>query len=487
MGSGFGGAVVASRLASAGFRVKVIERGPWRDTLPVRSAAVARRSALPAQAGMRQVLRKLYPSLGPGRGLLVNKRGLLELHALGDFQALCSSSVGGGSHVWSALIEEPAPSFWEERAPGLSAAAMAPHYARVFAELEAVRPHDVQPVPNHPGHAWAGHDFFATVADADQPAMGFLFPDDPSRIRPALERRPLDYRQPEGLFGSESGAKSTVDALYLLPAMTGHAVEVLDLCAVEQIHRAERGYVVGARDLLSGELCRYGAPVVVLAAGALNTLRLLFHSREAGSIGALPALGHGIGTNGDVLASWAVRGEPSRDAAIGTPLHGRIRIRGHEDAGYFVIGGSEVPPLPAWLRRRVKAHLAGKYTVIGMGRDSAAGVASYAKGRMTVRYDREASPVYRGIYDALDALARNSGWPVKFSRGRLLTAHALGGCRIAGDEQAGVVDGRGQVHGHPGLFIADGSALPAAPGVPPSLSIAAWASRVAEAIAEGAL
>ena len=35
IGSGFGGSVAANRLALAGKRVLVLERGPWRDSLPV--------------------------------------------------------------------------------------------------------------------------------------------------------------------------------------------------------------------------------------------------------------------------------------------------------------------------------------------------------------------------------------------------------------------------------------------------------------------
>jgi cholesterol oxidase len=47
-----------------------------------------------------------------------------------------------------------------------------------------------------------------------------------------------------------------------------------------------------------------------------------------------------------------------------------------------------------------------------------------------------------------------------------------------------VVDHTGEVYGHPGLYVADGSALPAAVGAPPSLAIAAWAHHVADCVME---
>ncbi len=55
------------------------------------------------------------------------------------------------------------------------------------------------------------------------------------------------------------------------------------------------------------------------------------------------------------------------------------------------------------------------------------------------------------------------------------TAHILGGAVIAGDPSQGVVDARGQVFGYENLLITDGSALPANPGVNPSLTITALA------------
>jgi cholesterol oxidase len=57
------------------------------------------------------------------------------------------------------------------------------------------------------------------------------------------------------------------------------------------------------------------------------------------------------------------------------------------------------------------------------------------------------------------------------------TAHILGGAVIGRDEQSGVVDRDGQVFGYENLLVADGAAIPANPGVNPSLTITALAER----------
>jgi cholesterol oxidase len=60
---------------------------------------------------------------------------------------------------------------------------------------------------------------------------------------------------------------------------------------------------------------------------------------------------------------------------------------------------------------------------------------------------------------------------------RPLTAHFIGGCTIGETADTGVVDPWQRVHGHPGLHIADGSAISANLGVNPSLTITAQAER----------
>ena len=60
-----------------------------------------------------------------------------------------------------------------------------------------------------------------------------------------------------------------------------------------------------------------------------------------------------------------------------------------------------------------------------------------------------------------------------------LTAHFLGGCSISSSPDDGVVDPYHRVWGLPDLFVVDGSAMAANPGVNPSLSITANAERAA--------
>jgi cholesterol oxidase len=58
-----------------------------------------------------------------------------------------------------------------------------------------------------------------------------------------------------------------------------------------------------------------------------------------------------------------------------------------------------------------------------------------------------------------------------------VTAHILGGCAIAANPNAGVIDLDHQVFGYPGLFVTDASAIPANVGVNPALTITALAER----------
>lgn len=123
--------------------------------------------------------------------------------------------------------------------------------------------------------------------------------------------------------------------------------------------------------------------------------------------------------------------------------------------------------------------------MFGIGGDSGRATASAADGRLRIDYDAGRELAYGSIRDALRVLSEESGanvWALK----KPLTVHPWGGACLGSDAQQGVVDQRGEVYGNPGLFVTDGAALPAAPGGPPSLAIAAWAHHVADGMTRSA-
>ncbi|HEU5073145.1 MAG TPA: GMC oxidoreductase, partial [Polyangiaceae bacterium] len=75
----------------------------------------------------------------------------------------------------------------------------------------------------------------------------------------------------------------------------------------------------------------------------------------------------------------------------------------------------------------------------------------------------------------------SGGWPASLitevATNVPTTAHILGGCCMGSNATNGVIDHRHRVFGYEGLFVIDGSAVSANPGVNPSLTILALAER----------
>ena len=127
------------------------------------------------------------------------------------------------------------------------------------------------------------------------------------------------------------------------------------------------------------------------------------------------------------------------------------------------------------------------FPIIAMGRD-------YANGKLWLKDDllecdwtRKKSQEYfdrvRRVGKAM-AKALNAEYmdtPSYTYLHQVLTAHPLGGCPM-GSREVGVVDSYGEVFGHPGLYVVDGSVMPGPIGPNPSLTIAAISDRAAEHI-----
>ena len=485
IGSGFGGSVAANRLALAGRRVLVLERGPWRDSVPVRSMGIARRSPFPY--GGKAVTHFLH-SLHRGRlSLRLNKTGMYELVSFPGLYALAASAVGGGSTAYGGLLVPPTnPDIWRERHPELDPADIERYYDKVLDDMGGVRLSREHPVPQS---IW---DHLPDAAGrrcrpaGQQPHVGILFAPTAAQAGAVttsgptgVERRYCSF-DGDSFLGSPGGAKASVDFVYLAPVLDRGAT-VRDLCEVTGISRARPadggGYVVQFRDQASGTHEYVRAGQLVLAAGTLNSMRLLFSAaRQPDGLAPMPALGRSFFANGDLVGAWVNPSAPVSSFRSATSF-GEFTVDGYESKTFGIGGlaGFETWPLPAVAKRR----LAKVFFMYAMGADSGKARFTFAGGRLQSDYDYRQEPVYEELREAYRIVAADTGNRV-IPMGKPLSPHMIGGARLGANAEQGVVDHRGEVYGNPGLYVADAAALPAAPGGPPSVAIAAWAHHVAD-------
>lgn len=488
IGSGFGGAIAAARLAEGGVPTVLLERGPWRDTVPVRSLGIARRTSFPrGHKLITQLLRTVNFGWLPGGRVTLSKVGLYEVFSNPKLNVVCSSNVGGGSHIYSASHCRPlVADYWEGHADGLSTAMMEPHYEAVLARMGSVTPTAAHRIPNTMGARFANHPTLGPMPPPPGAKVGYLLPEDPDHPRKittpdGIERYEYDYRHGDGGFlGCPSGGKTTLDVVYLAPAMRA-GLEVRDLAEVRLITRCAGAeparYRIDYFDHHARSLATIHAADVILAAGTMNTLRILMASRAAGSLTGMPNLGKCFGTNGDYFGWWDWN-EPGLDLTVGLPSAGGVMVRGEEKPP--MIGGGGWPsasryPLPKRMRERIKRTT----FIAGLGEDAMDGLVSFADGRLSYDYDPDHSPIFAKLRQTFDRISELSGRKIHY-RQRPTTVHPSGGCCLGASIDTAVIDANGEVFDHPGLFVTDASALPRAPGGPPSITIGAWSNHVAE-------
>ncbi len=496
IGSGFGGAVTAARLAEGGVGVVLLERGPWRDTVATRSMGVAERTPFPR--GWRiytQFLRTINASYLPGGRVTTNRLGLIELFYSKGLEVICSSGVGGGSHVYSAVHRRPADDhYWDGHCDGLSEETMAGHYDSFLARMGSTLPGEHNRPPNLASERYHNSPIVEPVRYTTANRVGFLLPEDPRApktviTKDGVERREADYANSDnGFLGSPSGAKSTLDICYLAPAMK-KGLGVRDLCEVVSVTATSDKpgrYRVDFIDLRNGGQGTLRADNVFMGAGAMNTLRILLASRDRfGGLDEMPGLGRRFGANGDMRGFWDIDDfEGGMDQTTGLPSKGGIVLRDSPDPR-LVMGRNSLPSVSSYpLPKRIRDRLKRGMVVSGMGVDAMDGVVSLQGGKMKIDFDPSHSPIFAQYWEAMKELERRSGRPVYVSR-RPSTVHPTGGACMGADATTAVVDAAGQVRGHPGLYITDSAALPAPVAAPPTASIAAWSENVASRFLAG--
>jgi len=95
----------------------------------------------------------------------------------------------------------------------------------------------------------------------------------------------------------------------------------------------------------------------------------------------------------------------------------------------------------------------------------------------------EATDLVRRVGEKIDGLPQ--GLVTELLLGTPTTAHILGGACMGATPDEGVIDSHHRVFGHEGLYVIDGAAISANPGVNPSLTIAALAERAMSFVPAG--
>jgi len=504
VGSGFGGAVLSCRLAAAGQRVLVLERGRrWH----------------PGNFPRAPEDPWLWDDRNP-----VARHGWFDVRVFPNMSVVLGAGVGGGSLVYANVSVDAKPDTFERGfPPEIRFGTLGPHYAEVGRML-GVRPVPAEQIPPRTRllreaaqNAGYGHRFrqLDLAVRFDEHWRDTL----PGAFSAAQSRQHVnEFGAQQGTcvhlgncdIGCDVNARNSLDLNYLASAQRDGA-EIRPLHIVRRVHPIAGGYEVHAEEMSAGTLRPdvLTASVVVLAAGSLGSTEILLRSREHGSLPNLSdRLGLGWSSNGDFLTPAfhffrdvrPTRG-PTVTAAIdlldgeyqgkgifvedgGLPDIGRAFLerfvsQPHDDPRAMDIIASLLPLLGnADIFRNVMPWFA-------QARDAADGRLRLDGQRLALDWDVTAS---QPTMDAVASLHRRLAFltqgvpltPVTWTASHdLVTPHPVGGCNMGTSAADGVVNHKGAVFNCPGLYVADGSIVPKALGLNPSKTIAALAERIA--------
>jgi len=514
IGSGFGGSVSAMRLTEKGYSVLVLEKGKRFGDLDF------------AKSNWQFWKYIWMPA--------IRLQGILQISLLKGAMVLHGAGVGGGSLGYANVLEIPTDETFATPAwntPVAWGQVLQPYYQSAKKMLGVARNPKLwkadELLRTMAEEVGMGGTFRATD-------VGVFFGDEEVTVPDPY----FDGAGPERtgckhcgacMVGCRYNSKNTLPKNYLyLAEKNGARViaesEVVDIRPLTPNSPAqgEALYEVTYRAstrLIGGTRQRVRARNVILSGGVMGTINLLLRLRdETRSLPNLsPRLGDMVRTNSEALLGAVARKsdinysegisissiynldpitrvEPVRYPAgsslmryLAAPLIDTdvsVPVRLLRFLGWAVTHPLDFAKaffLPGW------AH---NVTILL--------VMQHADNRMRFRMGRSLFTLFRrgmvvkpepgneihaqvtGSHELTRLFARRTNGVALGSLGENLlglpfTAHILGGAPMSRDASAGVVAGNFEVHNYPGMYIIDGSIMPANPGVNPSLSITALA------------
>jgi cholesterol oxidase len=514
VGSGFGGSVSALRLAEKGYSVGVLECGRRYadDELP-RSTWDLRRYFWNPRVGLR---------------------GIFRLTTFKDVTVVSGSGVGGGSLGFANTLYVPPRRFFEDpQWSGLGdwEAELAPHYDEAQRMLGVVDYDSDDPA----GDLLRELGEELGVGDTYRRARVGIYLGAPG------ETVPDPYFGGEGpartgcthcgrcMVGCPQGAKNTLVKNYLwLAERRGVDVmaerEVVDVQPLGASDGSEGYFVVterpGARRQRDRQV--HTARGVVIAAGPLGTNELLANCRHSGSLPNLSRrLGDLVRTNSEAILAVTAPDDgvdyservaitssiyPDPDTHIETVVYGRAGGSMKLLNTLLVGDGTRLTrPLkllatllrhPARFLKLMAAPRWSQRTIILLVMQTLDNAIALRPkptrdGRVKLQTEQDPEkpiPTFIPVANqAAEWFAKRTGGIAQSAFSEAMfnvptTAHILGGAVIGADPESGVVDRDQRVFGYENLLVCDGAAVPANPGVNPSLTITALAEHAMSSI-----
>lgn len=512
IGSGFGGSVSAMRLTEKGYSVLVLEKGKRFEDSDFATSNW-------------QFWKYLWLPV-------LRAHGILQISILKGVMVLHGAGVGGGSLGYANVLEVPteetfATPSWNQ--PMKWGEVLRPHFETAKRMLGAARNPKL----------WKADLVLKQMAEARGMSHTFRATDVGSFFGEAGVTVPDPYFSGQGparagcrhcggcMVGCRHNAKNTLPKNYLYFAeMNGAEViaeaEVTDVKPLTPNHQSPTAnYEVTYRT--STDLFKRSQTVharnVIFAAGVMGTMKLLLNLRDVNR--SLPKLSGRLGTmvrtnSEGLLGSVARRSDVNYSEGVAiSSIYNHDAMTRVEPVRY-PDGSSLMRFLAAplidrdvsipvrilrflWWMLTHPLDFAKALILPGWAHNvTILLVMQHADNRMRLRIGRSFFTLFRrgmvaeeeprytinaqveGSHEIARKFAvKTNGVPLGSLGENLLglptTAHILGGAPIGKDAEKGVVDENFEVHNYPGLYIVDGSIMPANPGVNPSLTITALA------------
>lgn len=515
IGSGFGGSVSALRLAEKGYRVGVLERGRrYRDEDFPKSTWDFRRFVWAPVLGLK---------------------GIFRMALFRHVFALSGAGVGGGSLVYSNTMYRAKPEFFTNAqwgALGRWDKLLQPHYDTAERML-GVTPVPFDSVSQQLIREMARH--FGTEDTFTRTPCAVYFGEPGKAVKdPYFGGEGPDRtgctRCGACMVGCRVGAKNTLVKNYLwfaekLGAKILPEREVVDVTPLGAADGSEGYRLTTERPgaWFARDRRTFTARGVVFASGALGTNELLANCKHGGSLPRISdRLGELVRTNSESIL--AVRLPEDRktwnDVAISCSVHvnhdTHIEFVNYGRNADFIgglytvlvgkgslatrplkwVGSILMHPLQ-WLRTMSPLGWSRRAVMllVMQALDNAITLRPkkrwFGRGyRLATAQNRDKpNPTYiESGNQAAQWLAKHTGGIAQSNLLEALgniptTAHLIGGAAIGEDPASGVVDRQLRVFGYRNLLVCDGAAMPANPGVNPSLTITALAEHAMAQIA----